>query len=252
MTCTIGDNSGPEAAQGSLAEIPEFLQRPMVFDVSFVVCSTIELFTEWLSYEFLHADSDTREFTVDDGVVAGITWLTMIPPTEPRTLVFGCYGGDAEAKVCVHVSLYRFRFMPLATEKLQVVVQCLDLKAVECLTKLTVRIEQCFPESGGISTHVADFLSKRYGLTPESSVGFNMEDDNGKKLPRVPKRAPDKAKWVATWRFIRSEVERGNTSPQGLLGFLARNPQAAHLATWSEDSMRDIIRAGVAGLLNSR
>jgi len=142
--------------------------------------------------------------------------------------------------------------MPLATERLQVVVQCLDLGAVECLTKLTIRIEQCFPESGGIGTHVADFLSKRYGLTPEPLPRLDMENDSGKKLPRVPKRAPDKAKWVATWRFVRSEVERGNTSPQGLLGFLARNPQAAHLATWSEDSIRDIISAGIAGLLNSR
>jgi hypothetical protein len=66
--------------------------------------------------------------------------------------------------------------------------------------------------------------------------------------PRVPGRSADRTKWIATWRAIRGEVEKGNVLPKDLLGHLAKSESTDHLR-WSEDTMRDIIRAGLAGLL---
>ena len=57
---------------------------------------------------------------------------------------------------------------------------------------------------------------------PEASGPAKFDKQARASTPRVPVRKPDLAKWKATWRVIRPQVENGNTNVDALLGRNAR------------------------------
>lgn len=85
---------------------------------------------------------------------------------------------------------------------------------------------------------------------PEREGGPEHRAGKRGKPPQVPK-GTTLAKWTATWRYVRPYVERGLTNPRDLLGMLARDEKTAHLAHQSEDTMRKIVAAGLAGRLTA-
>jgi hypothetical protein len=140
-----------------------------------------------------------------------------------------------------HAVVFRIEIQRLQAKRIQVVGHVRDYPGlVEMLVPLRERISQRWriePVTGDEPGHVEQ--------------GGN-ENDSATRMahntPRVPKRgAKPFLKWQATWRKIRNQVELGNTNARDLGGWLAKHDDQLH---WSEDTLNDIIHAGLAHLLD--
>lgn len=110
------------------------------------------------------------------------------------------------------------------------------------------------------STDVDFYADKEYQSLFESLVSELVDPVQGLSTgtdektssapqPRVPGRGKDRRRWVATWRAIRPQVERGKAYNE--IATWLRKTHPADLAC-SADILADIIRAGEAGLLDGQ